>query len=188
MSAGGGGQELTDRLGAALDMSGDEAYQYLNPYWRPYLTGEISEGELWSGIEAAIGRPIATAERNIWNTWEQMQPLPEMVGFVESLKQKSIPVGLVSNTFASAKQEIRQHDGYSIFDFVVLSDEIGSVKPDIEIHQYALEKLGAVAAEEVVFVDDQERCLAPARTLGMQAILATNPAQVIEDVSRLVES
>jgi HAD superfamily hydrolase (TIGR01509 family) len=186
MSASKGEQGFTSRLGEVLDMSSAEAYDYLKPYWRPLLTGEVSEDEVWSGLEQATGKQIALGDRNIWNTWEQMQPLPEMVQLVGDLQQRSIPVGLVSNTFSSAKAPIRSHGGYDIFDFVVLSDEVGCAKPDIEIYRHALRELGTIAAEAVVFVDDQIKCLEPAKALGMSTILAVDPPQVIEAISRLL--
>ena len=186
ISRGGGGHELTDRLGAVLGVSGDEAYQYLSPYWQLYDTGKIAEETIWTNIEQAIGRSIPLDQRAIWNTWEHMQPIPEMIALINELKQVPLRVGLLSNVIPNTKQEIRSHGGYKLFDFTVLSDEVGYAKPDITMYEIALEQLPGIAPEEVVFVDDQERLLAPALRLGMRTVLALNSAQIAQDLKAML--
>jgi len=57
-----------------------------------------------------------------------------------------------------------------LFDVVVDSCEEGVRKPDPRIYQLALERLGGVAPERAVFLDDAPGNVAAARALGMHAI------------------
>lgn len=185
MSNGGRGGELDRRLGEALSITPEDAWQLLRLVWEDYMTGNIEEPELWQRIERAYGKPITLAQRDIWNTWGQTRLLPEMAALVERLKQDGRAVGLISNTIPNTAEDIRRHGGYAIFDFVTLSYEVGLGKPNSAIYQLAMDRLPGIVPEEVVFVDDQERCLVPARKLGMHTVQSQNTAQVIRDVEAL---
>jgi epoxide hydrolase-like predicted phosphatase len=54
---------------------------------------------------------------------------------------------------------------------IVDSSEIGIRKPDPRIFLHALEKLGGVAAERAIFVDDYPANVAAAKALGMRGVL-----------------
>jgi len=75
---------------------------------------------------------------------------------------------------------------YDEFDFTILSAEVGVGKPDVEIYQLALAKLPNVQPSEVVFVDDQEAFLEPAKSLGIVTVHAQSTEQVITEVTQLV--
>lgn len=186
MSAGGRGGELDVRLGAALRIEPEAAWQLLRLVWEDYSVGRIDEPMLWQKLEKAYGGPIAPEHRAIWNTWEQTSLLPEMAALVVRLKEAGHAVGLVSNTIPNTAGDIRNHGGYDLFDFAILSCEVGCAKPDPAIYELAMQRLPAgIAASEIVFIDDQERCLEPARKLGMCTVQSENTAQVIRDVEAL---
>jgi putative hydrolase of the HAD superfamily len=63
----------------------------------------------------------------------------------------------------------------------VISSEIGINKPDPEIYKYALKVSGSLANESI-FVDDLENNLIPAKDLGIETILYTNPENLIKDL------
>lgn len=187
MTDGGRGTELTDRLGEVLGVTGDEAYTYLGPVWTQYSCGAITEPALWAYIEQASGQSVPLAKRAIWNTWKDMHLYPEMVALVQELRNAGYPVGLLSNVIPNTAREIRTHGGYELFDFAVLSCEVGVAKPDPKIYELALAKLPGIMPSQVAFIDDQERCLVPARALAMHTILAQMPSQVIAEVHALLQ-
>lgn len=182
MSDGGRGTELIGRVAANLGVSTERATELVNIAWSPYANGMINEAELWEQIEEEYGSPIPEAKRGVWNTWEVMKPWPEMVEFVKQLRGRGLIVGLLSNVIPATLTEINTHGGYEDFDFLVLSCEVGYSKPQVEIYQLALDRLEGIKSEEVLFVDDQERFLVPARELGIHTILAESQQQVIADV------
>jgi epoxide hydrolase-like predicted phosphatase len=187
MTDGGGGSELSDRLGAGLGISSKAAFAMLGPVWNQYASGTITEDELWQAIEADYGKPIEPAERAIWNTWkDHMQPRAEMVELVKGLQAQGYTVGLLSNVIPNTAADIRANGGYDAFDFLVLSCEAGYSKPAREIYECALEQLQGFKPEEVLFIDDQERFLVPARALGMHTILAQNATQIAAEVKKLL--
>jgi putative hydrolase of the HAD superfamily len=71
------------------------------------------------------------------------------------------------------------------FDQLIISAEVGIMKPDARIYQLALEKLG-VAPAEAVFVDDFAVNIEGARAVGMYAIQFTRPDQTVEELKKLL--
>jgi HAD superfamily hydrolase (TIGR01509 family) len=186
MSDGGRSGELDARLSAALHIEPQAARQLLHGVWHDYSTGKIDESVLWQRLEKSYGKSIAPAQRTIWNTWEQTKLLPEMAALVARLKKMGKAVGLVSNTIPNTADSIRSHGGYAIFDFATLSYEVGRAKPDPAIYALAMQHLPTgISTQEIAFIDDQERCLEPARKLGMHTVLSEHTTQVIRDVEVL---
>ena len=67
---------------------------------------------------------------------------------------------------------------------VVDSAFVGMRKPEPEIYELTLERLGDVRAEECVFVDDVDVNCEKATELGMTAVQYVAPDQAIADIER----
>jgi putative hydrolase of the HAD superfamily len=72
----------------------------------------------------------------------------------------------------------------SIFTAFFSSCWVGVLKPGSRIYQLALAMSQAEPGSSV-FIDDRERNLEPARTLGMRAIRFTHVAQLRQDLAKL---
>ena len=186
MSPERAGNLLSDRLARNLDITEEEAVKFIFSNWRDYLKGSLSEEQFWNATETHFNKSIPNEKRDIWNSGEDMKPLPEMVELVENLKSRGYSVGLLSNTIPNTAAGIKTIGGYAPFDFTILSYEVGLAKPDTEIYELALTKLPSIEPTEVIFIDDQERCLAPARKLGMHTVLAISPEQIKKSIEELL--
>ncbi len=83
-------------------------------------------------------------------------------------------VGLTNwsaETFPIAR---RKYDFLHLFDAIIVSGEVGLIKPDPAIFELAVKKTG-VPASQCVFIDDHEANVAMAQRLGMQAVLFRGP-------------
>jgi putative hydrolase of the HAD superfamily len=69
-----------------------------------------------------------------------------------------------------------------LFEVVVDSAFVGLRKPDPAIYSLTLERLGGVAAERCVFVDDLEVNCDAARELGMTAVRFESADQAIPEI------
>jgi HAD superfamily hydrolase (TIGR01509 family) len=65
-------------------------------------------------------------------------------------------------------------------DAVILSFEAGAAKPDARIYRLALEKVGGIAPERAVFVDDQTAYCDGAAALGIDTRLIVRPREPLE--------
>jgi len=88
------------------------------------------------------------------------------------LRRDGYRTALITNNIAEFK------DGWralvpvdEMFEVVIDSCEVGMRKPDARVFHLALERLGGVAPEHAVFLDDAPGNIAAARALGMQVVL-----------------
>jgi len=92
----------------------------------------------------------------------------EAPGVLMELRRRGIRTCVLSNVGVDIRP-VMEREGLTA-DAVVLSCEVGVVKPDPRIFQAALDALG-VAADETLMVGDQWRDDAAASTLGIRSLI-----------------
>ncbi len=79
-------------------------------------------------------------------------------------------IGMLSNTSAEyVRGLLREHDIDKYFDAIVISREVGMIKPDPSIFEHMLTNLGTQASE-TIFIDDSPRNVAGAEAVGIIGI------------------
>jgi putative hydrolase of the HAD superfamily len=68
---------------------------------------------------------------------------------------------------------------------IIISAEVKMAKPDAEIYELALERLGALP-EECLFIDDQMPNVTAAKALGMQAVQFTDNDRTIRTIREIL--
>jgi HAD superfamily hydrolase (TIGR01549 family) len=94
-------------------------------------------------------------------------------GVLESLESLSdkFKLGILSNAPPSRRHhELKIQGLYKYFDHIFISKEIGLYKPNPEIYQYALERIG-YSEDEVLFVDDKIDYLQGAENAGLSNLI-----------------
>ena len=84
-----------------------------------------------------------------------------------ALRDRGVKLGLISNCSHSTRPVVDRLGLEDAFDQVLLSYEVQAMKPDPAIYVMALERLGSVAAERAVFVDDQPGYCGGGAAVGM---------------------
>lgn len=187
ITRGGAGDDIPARIASNLNIPLEEAIAMFRHNRDRYITGKINEDEFWGLIEKEHGQKIVSSARTVWNNWRDMKPDPRMIKLVKELKSKGYLVGLLSNVIPNTQLEISNHQIYDLFNPCLLSCEIGLAKPDHKMYEELLKSLPNCRPKEVVFIDDSERCLVPAREIGVHTILAKSTSQVINDLHTLLE-
>ncbi len=103
----------------------------------------------------------------------------------EALRKQGIGTGIFSNVYAISADALRRDGYYDGFRPLILSCDHGMMKPELALYKAALHELN-LAAGEVLFIDDNEQFLEPARKLGMHTVLAVSPQQIVDDVTKLI--
>jgi putative hydrolase of the HAD superfamily len=93
----------------------------------------------------------------------------DTVPFLRWLRSNGVLTSLVSNCADTTRAQLADLGIIPLVDAVVLSCEVGSMKPYPEIYATALEELG-VAAVDAVFIDDQPAFCAGAEAMGIRPI------------------
>ncbi len=111
----------------------------------------------------------------------------ELIKYVASLRGV-FKLAMLSNINSRERLDMRFLPGQldQLFDVVVPSGEVGYIKPQPEIYEIALQKLG-VSADECVMIDDIEAFCEGARSVGMQAIHYVDNQQCITDLTALID-
>ena len=99
---------------------------------------------------------------------------PAMLELVADLKERGIPIALITNNVRPMSDDPGASWVYDVFDVVVESSVEGTRKPEEGIYRITLERLG-VEASDVVMLDDLGINLKTARSLGMHTLKVTDP-------------
>ena len=105
-----------------------------------------------------------------------------LLAYIGRLRQAGYRLGLLSNAADEVRQTLTEK--YPIltnFDGVVISAEVGLMKPDPKIYHLAVESVG-VQANEAVFVDDFIENIEGARQVGLQAIHFVDAEKVQQEL------
>lgn len=127
-------------------------------FYRESISGrsnlEIVE-ELLPDLSAEEGRKLAEAkEASFRERAVELEPLPGLLEFMEEAKDRGLSLALVTNAPEQNVEAILLALELGEFiDEVVLSDEVGPVKPDPAPYRAALEKLGVAPEEALAFED-----------------------------------
>jgi 2-haloacid dehalogenase len=116
--------------------------------------------------------------------WEEMVPgaHEETIEIVRELKAHGTPLYCLTN-FSAEKFPLmrRRFDVFDLFDGIVVSAEIGMVKPDPAVYRYLVERFG-LEAPSCLFVDDVEANVEAASSIGMQAVHYLSGRQLRRDL------
>ncbi|MEX1265156.1 MAG: HAD-IA family hydrolase [Actinomycetota bacterium] len=99
---------------------------------------------------------------------------------VRALRERGVPTALVSNCSHNTRPIVDRLGLEREFDAVVLSFEVGAMKPDPAIYREALSRLGDPDPSRSVFVDDQVRYCDGAMAVGLQTFLILRPEEALE--------
>lgn len=109
-----------------------------------------------------------------------------MIDYVRTLRPR-YKVALLSNVGRGVIDRLFSAGELAeLFDVVVLSSEVGIVKPDTAIFNFTSDKLG-ISAEECLMVDDLEVNIDGAVATGMQGVVFTTTDSFISDAKDLLE-
>ena len=93
----------------------------------------------------------------------------DSIPFLEGLRERGAAVAIVSNCGEHTRNLLTSLGVVALADAVILSCEVGLIKPSPQIFRYALGELGADAAD-AAFVDDQAAFCAGAEAVGIRAV------------------
>ncbi|MFQ3670071.1 MAG: HAD family phosphatase [Verrucomicrobiia bacterium] len=133
-----------------------------------YERGELTTEAFFSEQKEAFRFQGTTKElQEIW--CDIFAPIEEHIRMARCLAEY-YPLGLMSNISEAHIEYLEgRHDFFSVFRERIYSCRAGCVKPDREIYDQALERLGANRFE-TLFIDDLEANVMAASTMGWQTI------------------
>lgn len=96
-------------------------------------------------------------------------------------------IGMLSNASDYHLDDIFTSEQVSLFDEIVLSYQVGAVKPDPVMYQTIANKLG-VLPEECIYIDDQPWYADGASAIGMKGIQFIDAQSTIAKIEELIRA
>jgi epoxide hydrolase-like predicted phosphatase len=142
--------------------------------------GRIPESDFEPALAGKLGvaEPVGLIDR----LFAGMQPEPAMIEAVAIARGAGVKTGLLSNSWGHRYDRSRFDE---LFDCIVISGDVGMRKPDPRIYELAAERLG-LAPDEIVFVDDLEQNLSPAREAGMVGVHHRRAEDTVRELEGLL--
>jgi putative hydrolase of the HAD superfamily len=146
--------------------------------------GEIAEVEFARRLEEQLdGRFDLGRLRELY--FERLEPNETMIRYVGELRARGLRTALLTNNVREWEPlwrgKLPELD--AIFELVVDSAFVGLRKPEPEIYELTVERLGEnLRAGECLFVDDLEVNCETARALGMTAVRFETAEQAIAEL------
>ena len=168
-------EELGLAMGRAAEIHGEHPLFALE-------RGEISEREFADRLERELPDGFSlTRLREVY--FERLVPNVPMIAFARELRERGLRTALLTNNVREWeplwRAKLPELD--EIFEVVVDSAFVGMRKPDPQIYELTVERMG-IAASDCVFLDDLEVNCEAARALGMSAVRFEDTGRAIEAI------
>jgi len=175
-------EHLAERLGLSYDDLVRMIFESESA--RKASLGEITVQQHWEAVAARLRRP-ASEIPSIRGEFFGGDVLDrELLEFIRGLRQTR-RTGLISNGWPDLREYIVRNGFADAFDAIVISAEVGLLKPDARIYQLALQSLRALP-QATALVDDMPANVDAARSLGMEGIVFREAGQARQELQRLL--
>jgi HAD superfamily hydrolase (TIGR01509 family) len=156
-------------------------------YYKARISGRSNSKiveDLLPDLSAEDRRDLAEAkEASFRKHAGELEPLPGLLDFMEEAKDRGLSLALVTNAPEENVEAILLALDLGVFfDELVLSDEVGPVKPDPAPYKAALERLG-VGPDEALAFEDSTSGIASAvgASIPTVGIASTQAAETLEE-------
>lgn len=147
----------------------------------PGQLGQITYDQHWQDIAIQLGLNEAETERFQRQFFAGDVLDHQLVDTIRQLKNR-YQTAVLSNAFSNLRRLIKdQWQIADAFDHLVISAEIGVMKPDPKIFDHLLNVTGQ-AAHATVFIDDSQVNVKAANTYGIDTIRFFSPEQVLNEL------
>jgi len=148
-------------------------------------SGMISWQAHLDHVSESLGVDSSSLEVFIERFWEGDHFDEDLIDYIRTLK-KQYKTGLLSNAFGNLRKLLEENwQAADAFDKIIVSAEVGMMKPDARIYQLMLDELD-VHASEAVFIDDFIHNIEGAQAVGLQTIHFKSPDQARRELKTIL--
>ena len=150
-------------------------------WWDRFDAGTLTEEEALPEMLSRLPARLHEAAARVMREWHRdLPPVPGMWDLVDRCRRAyGARLFLLSNISRDfADRSASRYPVLSRMEGCVFSAKVGLVKPGPAVFEYTLRKFG-LAAEETLFIDDNPRNLAGARSCGIAGYLFDGDAAAL---------
>ncbi len=155
-----------------------DQYKENYDFHRSFERGEVSEEEFLTKLSGFINNRVD--KQTLISVYSKIFTVNEdVVSLLPELKKKYKLVLLSNTNIIHQKYGWKEYSFLKNFDKLILSHEVGSVKPEEKIYR-AVEDYTKLPSEEHIFIDDIYEYAEAAKKLGWDAIQFKSYNQLVD--------
>ena len=131
------------------------------------------------GVDPALGAALYAVMLDVWHAYDDAIPT------LEALQDAGVKVCLLSNAGVPIRTVLDREGLSPLVDAVVLSYEVGCVKPDTRIFQTALDAIGCLAGAALM-VGDSGRDDSGGTALGIRTLILPRTSGPVHGLGAVV--
>jgi putative hydrolase of the HAD superfamily len=137
-------------------------------HYMPWYFGVI---QYRLGLRFDLCRFFQRWQKRIGTQVDSWFPYPFTAQVLENLRKKGYRMGIISNWDDSARTILEKHHLDRFFEHLVISSEVGSEKPDVEIFRRAMQAASVGPGECIYVGDNYYDDAVGSRKAGMETII-----------------
>jgi epoxide hydrolase-like predicted phosphatase len=137
--------------------------------WAQAQIGKIPIKIYWENVAQRLNLSIQQVNQLARNFYSGDQLDVDLIEYIQQLRESGFAVGLLSNHSVELRPRLKNLNIEKLFDPLIISAEIGVMKPDARAYQTVLEKLDC-SADMTIFIDDRQENVDGAAALGMYPV------------------
>ena len=174
------------RISKHTNKTPQEIYNFFfdSPLTALFEEGKISEKDFYLEVKKSLDLKISYEEfLPIWNEIFFLSEKNKAVQFLAKALKKKFKIAVLSNINWLHYEYInKNYPVFGIFDYVFLSCELKSKKPDLGIYKVAMETLG-VLPQETFYTDDRADLIEESLKLGMKSFIFKDSEKLKKDLA-----
>ena len=177
--------EVHKEIAKKLNISLDQWFDAIDTSYAKSIEGKISPEKLLEIISRNVKTSKKRLEKIIIRIYKRnFRQNKELFKKIFQLKHKGYKIGVLSDQWPLSKKALMPKKIYGKFDAVVVSCDVGIRKPNPKIYNLILKKLN-IPSSQVLFIDNQEWNIKPAKKLGLKTLLYKNNKQLFKELDKL---
>ena len=174
-------KEITKKLKISLD----QWFDAIDTTYAKSIEGKLSKEK----VLKIISKNVKTSKRRLKNIiikiyQKNFNQNIELFDKASELKNKGYKIAILSDQWHLSKEALMPPRLYKRFDEVVVSCDVGMRKPNPKMYKLILKRL-KLPAKQVLFIDNQEWNIKPAKKLSMRTILYKDNKQLFKELDKL---
>jgi epoxide hydrolase-like predicted phosphatase len=150
------------------------------------LMDELNEGKLeYEGFIKGLIELSEASEEVVKDYMTRNKSNKLLFDLIRTDLKPKYKIGLLSNAGDNWLKELFDQEDIELFDDIVLSYELGVIKPDPKIYEIAASRL-KVEPNECIFIDDNQRHCSGGAAAGMKTICYQNFWQIKKELETLL--
>lgn len=156
-----------DRLGLARGSV--ERIVHGSEAWREAQLGRLSVADYWAAVAHQLHLSDAEVRQLAEDYFSRDALDSALIDFIRQLRAAGHAVALLSNDSPALMDKLRLLGIADLFDPIIISANIGVMKPDARAYQAVLDAL-RIPPGQAVFIDDIPANVSGAQVLGIHAV------------------